>query len=252
METPKVDPSQNKVQFSLDLRVVIAVLALVILGMFAMWRPWEVKDADRTIVVTGQSTLKAAPDEFVFTPAYDFKNANKQTALNDLTKKSDELVSKVKALGVQDADIKTNSDGYDYPVYRDNDKSTPVYTLRLTVTVDNKDLAQKVQDYLVTTTPTGSVSPQAAFSDAKRKELESKARDEATKDARSKAEQSAKNLGFGLGAVKNVNDGSGFGGIVPFGRGYDTAASSAELQKLTVQPGENDLSYSVTVTYFVR
>lgn len=252
MEKPTIDPTLNKINFTIDLRVVIAILVLIILAMIAMWRPWEVKDPDRTIVVTGQSTLKAAPDEFVFYPAYDFKNTNKQTALSELTKKSDDIVSKVKALGVEENSIKINSDGYDYPIYRNNDTSVPVYTLRLTITAGNKELAQKVQDYLVTTSPTGAVSPQATFSDAKRKELESKARDEATKDARSKAEQSAKNLGFGLSSVKNVNDGAGFGGVTPFARDGDTAASAPETQKLTVQPGENDLSYSVTVTYFVR
>ncbi len=54
---------------------------------------------------------------------------------------------------------------------------------------------------MVTTAPTGQVSPRPNFSDAKRKELESKARDEATKDARAKADQSARNLGFKVGKI---------------------------------------------------
>jgi uncharacterized protein YggE len=120
----------------------------------------------------------------------------------------------------------------------------------LTITVNDKALTQKVQDYLVTTSPTGSVSPQTTFSEAKRKELESKARDEATKDARSKAEQSAKNLGFKIGKVKSVEDGSGFGGIVL--REGLTMASDSKATSLSVQPGENDLHYTVTVTYYLR
>lgn len=239
------------ISINVDFRIIAAVLLLIILGMFALWRPWEAGGDDRTISVTGQATVKATPDEFVFYPTYEFKNADKQAALAQLTKKSDEVVAAIKKLGVADGGIKTNSDGYDSPVYKD-DRSTPAYTLRLTVTVGNKELAQKVQDYLVSTTPSGAVTPQPAFSEAKRKELESKARDDATKDARSKAEQSAKNLGFGIGSVKTVSDGSGFGvGIMPAGRGaMDTAVSSPP--QLTLQPGENELSYSVSVTYFVR
>lgn len=256
MQASNTDPQLHKLNVSIDLRVVVAILVIIILAMVAMWRPWEPQGDDRTIAVTGQATLKATPDEFVFYPAYEFKNANKQIALADLSKKSDDIVSKLKSIGVPDSGIKVNSDGYESPIYRDNDR-TPVYTLRITIRVSDKDLTQKVQDYLVTTTPTGSVSPQSQFSEGKRKELESKARDDATKDARAKAEQSAKNLGFGLGSVKSVNDGSGFNGPISFGRDSNLGTSApvvspAEQQKLSVQPGENELSYSVTVTYFVR
>jgi uncharacterized protein YggE len=128
------------------------------------------------------------------------------------------------------------------------------YNLQLTVTLTNKDLVQKVQDYLVATLPTGGVSPQAGFSDSKRKQLESNARDEATKDARSKADQSAKNLGFRVGKVKSVDDGSGFGGM-PYATSKAESAVALDIAaspSLSVQPGENELSYSVTVVYTIR
>jgi uncharacterized protein YggE len=240
---------KNSFTLKLDYRVIIVVLLVVIAGMLAVWRPWVVT-GERTVDVTGQATVTAEPDEFVFYPSYQFTGADKTALLSSLGAKSDEIVSKLKELGVADSKIKANSGGYDYPVYKDN-TSTPTYTLSFTVTVDNKELAQKVQDYLVTTSPTGSVSPQATFSDAKQKELESKARDEASKDARAKAEQSAKNLGFSVGAVKTVNDSGGFGTVFPM-YANDLQSADASSGKLTVQPGENDLIYTVTVTYFVN
>ncbi|MGH7196410.1 MAG: SIMPL domain-containing protein [Candidatus Saccharimonadales bacterium] len=243
-----MENTNTKLNLSLDYRLITIILLVVIAGMLVLWRPWEDSRAkDRTVEVTGQTTIKAVPDEFVFTPTYQFKNANKDAALSELAQKSEQVVAKLKELGVADNKIKTNSDGYDYPAYREGN-NIPTYTLRLTVTIENKELAQKVQDYLLTTSPTGAVSPQANFSDKKRKELEDKARDDASKDARAKAEQSAKNLGFSLGAVKSVNDGAGFG--IYAGRGADTAEETA--QKLTIQPGENELTYTVTVTYFVK
>jgi uncharacterized protein len=247
-------PTNNKqtVRISLDFRVLSAVLTLVIIGMLAFWQPWsDPRAQDRTIEVTGQAEVTAVPDEFVFYPNYEFKNENKQAALDELTKKSTEVVAKLKTLGVPDSKIKTNSSGYDYPVYSkpEDGTSTPTYNLSLTIMVDTKELAQKVQDYLLTTTPSGAVSPQPQFSDKKRQELENQARDEATKDARAKAEQSAKNLGFSLGAVKAVADGAGFGGLPYVSRGLEVDTASP---KLTVQPGENELTYIVTVTYFVR
>jgi uncharacterized protein YggE len=110
-------------------------------------------------------------------------------------------------------------------------------------------MAQKVQDYLLTTSPSGTISPYSAFSTEKRKELESQARDEATIDAREKAEQSAENLGFKLGKVKSIEDQSGFGGVIPL----DTPATMEDSARssLSVQPGENEITYTVRVVYYL-
>jgi uncharacterized protein YggE len=125
--------------------------------------------------------------------------------------------------------------------------------LRPTAIVANRELAQKVQDYLVSTSPTGQISPQTGFSTTKQKQLESKARDDATKDARAKADQSAKNLGFKVAKVKSIQDGTNFGGITPMML-KDSAAGSSEAitSSLAVQPGQNDLTYSVTVIYYIK
>lgn len=243
-------------QLNVDLRVVCGVLMLVIVAMLIAWRPWE-GAKDRTVQVTGEAKVSAAPDEFVFYPIYQSKNTDRQAALDELNKKNAEIVAKLKALGVPENKIKTTTNGINYPDYpiREGgpEPQTSTYTLQLTVTVPNLDEAQKVQTYLVTTAPTGEVSPVATFSEQKTKELQSKAREDATKDARTKAEQMAKNLGFRVGAVKTVEEGAGFGTYpTPLpARGLDVAADAA-TSKLSVQPGENELAYQVNVTYFVR
>lgn len=242
---------------SVDYRVLVIILLVIIVGMLIIWKPWVANpvNSDRTVTVTGESTVRAEPDEYVFYPSYEFKNTDKAAGLTELTKKSDEIVVKLKELGVTDAQIKTNTNGNNYGWYYSEDTDENNYTLGLIVTVADKDMAQKVQDYLVTTSPSGAVSPQATFSDAKRKELENQARDEATKDARAKADQSAENIGFKVGKVKSVSDGSGFGEIMPMARGaaLDVSSSSAqEKPQLSVQPGENELNYSVSVVYYIR
>jgi uncharacterized protein YggE len=252
----------NSINLKLDLRWVIVGLLVIIVLMFGVWRPWgsQVNDQSRTVSVTGDAKLKATPDEYVFSPSYQFKNTDKDAALKAVTDKQTEVVTGLKNLGVADSKIKANSSGYDYNYYFDESADTYNYTLSLTVTLSDKALTQKVQDYLVTTSPSGAVSPQANFSDAKRKTLESKARDQATKDARAKADQSAKNLGFKVGKVKSVNDGTGFG-TTPYCSGTlicpmaaDSAAGSGKssVSSLPVQTGENELDYSVTVVYYVK
>lgn len=246
-----METKSNKL--TVDLRLICIVLVVIIVGMFAIWKPWhKTPVGNRTVSVSGQATLTAKPDEFIFTPAYEFKNTDKAAALAELSKKSDQIVAKLKALGVPSSKIKTDSSGYNgYPIYYDTTNTQAQYTLQLTVTINSDKQAQQVQDYLLTTSPTGSVSPRANFSDVLQKKLETQARDQATKEARAKADQSAKNLGFKVGEVKSIDDGNGFGGgIYPLAQsaGDSTSKSSNEL---SVQPGENTLNYSVTVVYFI-
>lgn len=257
-------PKHNNLNLSLDLRLICLVLLAVIVGMLLVWRPWDANAVatDRTVEVTGQATLKAEPDEYVFYPMYTFTNpaGDRQASIDAASAKSEELVKKLRELGVAPSKIRSSTSGYDnrYSIQPapepDPNPGNTTYNLTLTVTASGLKLAQKVQDYLVTTAPTGSVSPQAQFSTTMRKMLEDKARDEATRDARAKADQSAKNLGFAVVRVKSVNDGAGFGGVIPLGRMESGAAvdTKATAPSLGVQPGENDLTYSVTVVYYIR
>jgi len=259
-DQPLPPPQATKRRISLPggLWLPVALLVIAIAVMLVMWKPWQpnIKASDRTISVTGDATLTATPDEYVFSPGYDFTNADKQTALGNLTKKSDDVIAKLKGLGVADSDIKSNSSGYNTGTYYlpvVNSGGTYTYTLNLTVTIHTSALAQKVQDYLVSTGPTGDVSPQANFSTAKQHALQGQARNQAEQDAKAKADQSAKNLGFKVNRVKSVTDGSLDNGTSPqiFNGATDAAAGTA-TPKLSVQPGQNDFTYSVSVVYYIH
>lgn len=243
----------------LDLRWIVALLLLVIIIMTALWQPWKPSTGanSRTITVSGEATVKAEPDEFVFSPTYTITNSDREAALKLMADKTTELTNGLKATGVQDNQIKSNIDSYSREIYYPTKPGeTPSYSLQLTITVNQRQQAQKVQDYLAKTTPTGTITPYANFSDTKRKQLESEARNLATKDARSKADQSAGNLGFKIGSVKSVSDGSGFGNQ-PCSNGIcfaeDRAVTSSDTpSQIGVQPGQNSLQYSVSVEYYLR
>jgi uncharacterized protein YggE len=253
---PKFPPIQNKnrLNISLDSRKVIIILLVAIVAMVFLWKPWNKppQNTDRTVQVNGEATIKADPDEFIFSPSYEFKNANKQAALSELIKKSDEIISQLKKLGVPDSNIKTNADGYERGVYfPTSDTGQNTYSLMINVNTDSKDQAQKVQNYLVTTSLSGAVTPYSTFSKPKQKELEGLARDLAEKDARKKAEKSAKNIGFKLGAVKTISETNGFGGITPLEKA-SPAIDQASPASISVQPGQNDINYQISVTYYIK
>ncbi len=256
---PNDPPGQAPMRrWRLNFEFLTLLFILLVAVMLIIWRPWQasVKGSERTVSVTGDTKLTAEPDEFVFSPQYDFKNADKQAALTAMSNKNNEIVAKLKSLGVPDSKIKNTGSGYSNGIYfvQEGSGDSTTYSLMLTITANSRDQAQKVQDYLLTTSPTGAVTPEASFSEAKRKSLEATARDQASKDARSKATQSAKNLGFKVGKVKSIDDSGGFGGPIPLGR-----ANAAQLQSgaasgtsLAIQPGQNDLEYSVTVVYYIN
>ncbi|MEO7617497.1 MAG: SIMPL domain-containing protein [Candidatus Saccharibacteria bacterium] len=241
----------NNVHLSINLKWLTIVLVVIIIGMLGVWQPWNgVNRTDQTVSETGTATIKAEPDEFVFNPTYEIKNADKTAALAAVTAKSNDISDGLKKLGVASRDIKNNSSSYGnyYPNKTGEDMT---YQVNLTVTVPNAALAQKVQDYLISTAPSGQITPQGVFSEAKKKSLEDKARTDASKEARTKAVKSAAILGFHLGRVKSVVDGAGFGGPMPY-MATDMKAGIAESSSMMLQPGENEINYTVTVVYFIR
>lgn len=235
----------------LDLRLLCGVLLLVIVALIMLWRPWNVRsnENERTVKVTGETSIKAEADEFVFYPNYIFRDSDQQKSIDEANAKRDAIVAKLKELGVTEQQIKVDTYGYStYPQTATLVEQSD-YTLSLTVTIQSKDLANKVQEYINTTAPTGSVTPQAQFSKAKQKMLENQAREEATKDAKIKADLMASNLGFKVGGVKSVEEGAGFDGSY-WGKGgaYLDATSSSS----PILSGLNEYTYSVSVEYFVR
>lgn len=243
--------------FKPQIPVVIALI--VVVGVVVAWKPWvaNVPAGSRTISVTGDAEIKADPDQFVFYPTYSFTETSKTAASAAATAKSNEIVAGLKKAGATDSQIKTSVDGYPNYDYTSGKNSITGYTysLNVTVTLDSKSHSQAIQDYLVSTDPTGDVTPSAGFSIATEKDLKAKARDVATKDARAKAEQSAKNLGFHVGEVKSVDDGSGYDSIRPsIAQGVVSGANATDSKssQLLINPGQDSISYSLTVVFYLK
>src|SRR5690349_17605346 len=83
---PSMESFNRKLVVSLVVALVITLL--VIAGLATKIATGSGDIGDRTVSVTGEATLEAEPDEYVFYPTYSFKNASKDAALADMTKKS--------------------------------------------------------------------------------------------------------------------------------------------------------------------
>jgi uncharacterized protein YggE len=245
----------NTINLKLDLRIVCLVLVVIIATMLGIWRPWEstVAPTTRKITITGQSTVKATPDEFVFNPSFERTGTDLTAMKNDLNSFGTKLLADVEKLGVTSSEVTLDSSSYDSYYTPTTDGTSQTITLQATITVPNKDLAQKVQSYLAGTDAKGQLTAQSEFSTTKQKQLEDTARQQAIDDARKKADQTATSVGAKLGKVLEVSDQSNTGGgcgsgpalICPLASG--TANNS--ISSLPVTPGTSEVSADVQVVF---
>ncbi|HUC20013.1 MAG TPA: SIMPL domain-containing protein, partial [Candidatus Polarisedimenticolaceae bacterium] len=91
--------------------IVAYLLLAAILGL-NIYQTYNKTEA-RSITVEGTATIKAEPDSFVFYPQFEIKNTDSAKVKETLTAKSNEVVSKLKALGVKDNQIKLDASQYE-------------------------------------------------------------------------------------------------------------------------------------------
>lgn len=232
------------------------ILTIAVLGLLIWSQPWNSANAaseTRKITVTGDATIESAPDEYVFYPYFEATGKDKDTLKDTLTTKANDAITKLKELGVKDDEMKLDLSSFDNWYWANDEDGTA--TASITIKIKDKDLTQKIQDYLLTTDAKGQQTPQASFSKDKQKELESEGTDKAIEDAKKKAEQQASKLGAKVGKVIEVGQSSS--PIMPIA--MDSAAmsvsGSAEIStrsSLPVLVGQNEYTQTVSVTYELK
>lgn len=232
------------------------ILLIAVVGLLLWSKPWDQGSSasqKRTIKVSGQATLEAEPDEYVFSPYYTAKGNDKDALKAELNEKANAAVAKLKELGVEDKNIKVDSSSYDYWFVSEGEEGN--LNISLQVTVDNKELAQKVQDFFTTQSLEGQLTPQAIFSDQKRKELDAQAVDEATQDAKKKAEAQAKLLDAKLGKVITVDQSGDMGLPIAYGMAAsapEVRMEDAKISSLPVMPGQNEYTKTISIEYELK
>jgi uncharacterized protein YggE len=241
----------------LDLRLLSAVLALIIIGMLAVWQPWEEQAGKKTLTVTGQAVIEEAPDQYVFTPNFTAEAATSAEAVTKVSKKGNEVVAELKKMGISEDQLTTRVDSNNFGGIepqtsqtnrRSGEQFTAVYYI--TCKVKDKSLAQKVTDYLAKSEATGGITPRAEFANETRTQLDAQLRQKALQDAKAKAEVEANELGITLGQVVTVSEEPNRGGITPMERKADAITSGPDAPP--VLSGTERMTLSITVTYAIK
>jgi len=195
-----------------------------------------------TITVTGIGSVTTVPDRGSLDLTVETR---RQTAAAAMTQNGADVASVVAAVqkaGVAKADIRTAQVSLT-PLTSDDGTTIVGYSASNTLTVTVKALAQAgtIVDAAVAAGANGISGPSLVRSDAD--SLYRQALKNAVADARQKAETLADAAGSHLAAVTAIVEG---GGAVPVPFADKAAAATPTV---TIEPGQQSIDASVTVTY---
>ena len=214
------------------------------------------------ISVSGYGEAFGAADIATFSFSVVSEKSTVAAAQTDATNKINAITKYIKDAGVAEKDIQT-TDYSVYPQYEYNQivcVSYPCpsgrqvlkgYQVRQTTTIKVRDLA-KAGELLTGVGGKGAIEMsglQFTFDDPNK--LQNDARGKAISDAKTKADQLAKQLGVSLVRVVSFNEnGGGYPGPMytkAVGMGGDAVQSAPEISV-----GQNKVSISVSITYEIR
>jgi uncharacterized protein YggE len=234
------------------LQIVNTLLLVAILGLVLWSQPWSASTSAevKKISVSGEATIEAEPDEYLFGPYFEVKSSDEQEARARISKLSNDAVDALKELGVDESDISLDASSYDRWYWEEGEEG--VVNAYLQITVQDKELAQKVQDYLTNSEAKGQLTSSESFSTEKQEELDAQATELAIEDARMNAETQAKLIGAELGEVIEVKVNESYSAF-PFAAQLDTAiAEESQRVSLPVLPGEQEFTKSIDVVFEIK
>lgn len=238
--------------------ILISLLLILFTGITGTVSAADSLD-DRTLSVSGTGKVTSAPDTVIISIAVETENTDALVAQQENADKMNTVIEGLKAVGMNDDEIETT--GYNIYSYTSSEDSVfgskkKIYKVTNTIKVEssNIDMAGKIIDTAVSSGANNINYISFTLSEEKSNQLRSQALDAAVAQARSDADAVTSALGVTIMGVKSVNVGASY---VPMN--YDTAYGSGAMYKseasmapTTVEPGDVDVSASVSIVYLIR
>ncbi len=254
-----MNETKARVWFWILLNVLIAALIVFVLGgalPSAMQYGSSLAPA-REVTVSAQGKTTATPDLAEISLSVVSQGADPQGLSNDNNTKMNAVMQFLGSQGIATSDIMTT--GYnlqpDYQYDKQSNKTTIFgYTLTQTVQVKIHDLT-KVASVLGGLAPLGvNQIGGVSFTFNDKTDIVAAARADAMNKAEAMASALASESGASLGKVVSVSENS----VIPYpATVYNMASTAGAMGALssvapTIQPGTQDVTDNVTVTYALR
>lgn len=206
-----------------------------------------------TFSVSGEGKATVSPDIAVVNAGVQTQGATAKQAQDQLNKSINAVSEAVKKAGIDAKDIQTSNYSV-YPNYDYNGGQQKIIGYHanstLTIKVREIDRANSVLD-AATANGANQVGGISFDVDDKTK-AENEARTKAVAEAKKKASDAAQIAGFRLGRIINYHEGFG-GGPVPMAYGTrDTEMAKAQSNPTQVEPGSQDITITVTLSYDIE
>lgn len=240
----------RSVTVMLALAVVVSVAGLVALGALAVSGNGAAATSGssitRQISVTGTGEVKVTPDIASVQIGVETTAATTKEALEENNRQADAIINQIKAIGVAEVDIQTSGISI-YPTYDEQGTKITGYAVSNTVSVVIRDLANagSLLDQVVAAGANRVYG--ISFDVSDRSAATEQARAAAIADARSRAEQLAKESGVSVGDILMITDQSS-SGFAPMMADRAMAAGAG----MPIQTGQTSISSSVSITFAIR
>jgi uncharacterized protein len=231
--------------------LIVAVIALALRPATVIGAPTTTTDdtAIHTITVSGTGTITLVPDTGHVGVGVTISKPSVKAAREAAAKAMTDIIAAVKALGVDEKDIKTVGLNL-YPQYNDGQPPKVVgYQISEQVQVTVRDL-DKVGDVADAAMAHGATDANGIWFDlADPEKAMDDARAAAVTAAKASAEAMAKAAGVGLGGVVSISEPSAVVYPYPYAVGGARAAAEDAATPTPVNPGTQDISSTVTVVF---
>jgi uncharacterized protein YggE len=210
---------------------------------------------EHTITVTGNGKVTVKPDVADVSLGVTVQAESAKAARDSAASQMNAVIAALKALGIVDEDIQTSTINLS-PTYDYNSSSPRITGYQVTneVSVHVTDIS-KVADVVDNSVAAGATTVNGiSFDIADRSAAENQARDAAVKDARSHADAFATAAGVTITGVASISETTistpwpWYGVADASGKGGAPGAPSVPTP---VQPGTQDITITVTVSYTI-
>ena len=206
--------------------------------------------AANTVTATGSGTSQATPDTAEMSFGVTRHSSDSKTALSDASKVAEAITAALVKAGVDSKDIQTQ-DVSVYPQTVDQNGKQVVagFDAAIAVRVKARDLA-KLGDVITAGNGAGADNingPTLTIADPA--PTRAKAIDKAVADARKTAEAMAKAGGKSVGGVLSMSTSDVSSAPGPF---YDTARAAGAAKSVPIEPGQLDITVTVTVVFELK
>lgn len=233
---------------------IVAILVLV-LSACAPAQPAPTSETPRTLSVSGNARVTAAPDLAYISVGVHTENAEASQAVDDNNQQAQAITDALKAMGIEEKDIQTQGFNiFPQDEWGPNGERTGTrYIVDNTVYVTVRDVA-RISEILQTVVEAGANYIYGIqFDIADKTALIAEARKQAVDNARTQAEELAAAAGVTLGDLQSI---SYYNSYPVFDSrsvaGYGGGAAAEVAASVPVSPGEITITADVSVSYLIR